>query len=149
MSNSVLQVGDRVVVVPRSGSMASVQISGRVLAAKGTDALRVSWDLDGRNPFEKGDEFLVIGRDIRRRGMFMSGDATSANLVLREAAGDGRSNRRFARVESLLKFSWRSVHPGEVDALENGRVFDGCVEILDFKHDFVSVGCGWSTDRIP
>ena len=54
MSNSVLQVGDRVVVVPRSGSMASVQISGRVLAAKGTDALRVSWDLDGRNPFEKG-----------------------------------------------------------------------------------------------
>lgn len=118
MSNSVLQVGDRVVVVPRSGSMASVQISGRVLAAKGTDALRVSWDLDGRNPFEKGDEFLVIGRDIRRRGMFMSGDATSANLVLREAAGDGRSNRRFARVESLLKFSWRAIHPGEVDALE-------------------------------
>jgi len=118
MSNQMLQVGDRVVVVPRSGSMASVQISGRVLAAKGSDALRVSWDLDGRNPFQKGDEFLVIGRDIRRRGMYMSGDMTSANLVLREAAGDGRSNRRFARVESMLKFSWRSLHAGEVDSLE-------------------------------
>ena len=118
MSNQMLQVGDRVVVVPRAGSMASVQISGRVLAAKGSDALRVSWDLDGRNPFQKGDEFLVIGRDIRRRGMYMSGDMTSANLVLREAAGDGRSNRRFARVESMLKFSWHTLHPGEVDSLE-------------------------------
>ena len=66
MSNPVLQVGDRVVIVPRSGSMASVQISGRVLAVKGTDAVRIAWDLDGRNPFEKGDEFLVIGRDMRR-----------------------------------------------------------------------------------
>ena len=118
MSNPVLQVGDRVVIVPRSGSMASVQISGRVLAAKGTDAVRIAWDLDGRNPFEKGDEFLVIGRDMRRRGTFMSGDVSSANLVLREAAGDGRSNRRFARVESMLKFSWRGLNPGEVEALE-------------------------------
>jgi hypothetical protein len=117
MSNQ-LQVGDRVVVVPRSGSMAAVQIAGRVLAAKGSDALRISWTLEGRNPFNKGDVFLIIGRDIRRRGLYMSGDEQSANLVLREAAGDGRSNRRFARVESLLRYSWRSVAAGDTEGLE-------------------------------
>ncbi len=118
MSNSNLQVGDRVVVVPRSGSMASVQISGRVLAAKGGDALRLSWNLEGRNPFKKGDEFLIIGRDMRRRSIYMSGDESAVNMVLREVAGDGRSNRRFARVESLLRYSWRHVSSNDVEGLE-------------------------------
>ena len=118
MSDQVLQVGDRVVVVPRSGSMASVQVSGRVLAVKGSDALRLSWNLEGRNPFKIGDEFLVIGRDMRRRSIYMSGDEASVNMVMREVAGDGRSNRRFARVESLLRYSWRHLHDNEVEGLE-------------------------------
>jgi hypothetical protein len=118
MSNDMLQVGDRVVVIPRTGSMASVQISGRVLATKGSDALRLSWGLEGSSPFKKGDEFLVIGRDIRRRSIYMSGDENSVNMVMREAAGDGRSNRRFARVESLLRYSWRNVSRAEVEGLE-------------------------------
>jgi hypothetical protein len=118
MSEETLQVGDRVVVVPRSGPLASVQLSGRVLAIKNTDALRVSWDLEGRSPFKKGDEFLVIGRELRRRCIYISGDVQSANMVMREAAGDGRSNRRFARVESLLRYSWRIVPPSDVDGLE-------------------------------
>jgi hypothetical protein len=118
MSSQALQVGDRLVVVPRSGTLASAQLSGRVLAAKENNLVRISWDLDGRNPFKKGDEFLIIGRDLRRRGIYLNGDEQSANLVLRETAGDGRSNRRFARVESSIRFSWRRVSASEVDGLE-------------------------------
>jgi len=123
VSEQSLAVGDRLVVVPRHGERIGQQVAARVLACQGSNLLRLSWNLDGDVEYAQGNEFLVIGRDFRRRALYLSGDHQSANFTLRESSGDGRSNRRFARVESVLRYRWSLVDSNEIDVLEQ-RVRD-------------------------
>lgn len=118
LSNRGLQVGDRVVAVPRSGPHAGNEITARVLAIRGVEAMRVAWSLEPGEGFNKGVEFLVVGREFRRRCIFIEGDDQTANLIMREPSGDGRSNRRFARVTSVLRYSWRKIPNQELQSLE-------------------------------
>jgi hypothetical protein len=123
VSEQALSVGDRLVVVPRHGERTGQQVAARVLACQGSNLLRLSWSLDGDVEYAQGNEFLVIGRDFRRRALYLSGDHQSANFTLRESSGDGRSNRRFARVESVLKYRWSRVATNDLEVLEQ-RVRD-------------------------
>lgn len=118
MSSQIPQVGSRLVIVPRNADgSGGDQIPGRVLASR-EDLLRISWEQEHADSYQRGDEFTIIGRDIRRRAIFLSGDSGTVNLVLRGEAGDGRGNRRFARVRSVLKFRWRRLTAEEVAPLE-------------------------------
>ncbi|MEC7750688.1 MAG: hypothetical protein VX405_04185 [Myxococcota bacterium] len=118
MSSQVPQVGSRLVVVPRLADGSSGdQIPGRVLASR-EDLVRISWDVDHDGVYQRGDEFTIIGRDLRRRAIFLSGEGGTANLVLRGEASESRGNRRFARVRSVLKFRWRRLAAEEVAPLE-------------------------------
>ena len=88
VSSQVPQVGSRLVVVPRLADGSSGdQIPGRVLASR-EDLVRISWDLDHDGVYQRGDEFTIIGRDLRRRAIFLSGEGGTANLVLRGEASE-------------------------------------------------------------